>query len=133
MEKCATRFSIIRFMPNLFTGQFLNIGILLVSQKYSFIGCQIEKDPSKLRWVYKDLDLEVYQKSVNYFLSSFLDYKKSLDPKDPEDFLMVFDHFTKYKNELLNFSGTCYSFGGSPEEQLNRAFDLYIRGIKNDE
>ena len=60
-------YAIIRVVPRVERGEFVNVGVLLFAREQEFLGARIEADPKRLRSLAPDLDLGVVDRHLATF------------------------------------------------------------------
>jgi hypothetical protein len=60
-------YSIVRVVPRVERGEFLNVGVLLFSRELDFLGARLEVDEARLRALAPDVDLATVERHLAMF------------------------------------------------------------------
>jgi hypothetical protein len=70
MNKIACQYAIVRFSPFIETGEFANVGIVMIAPKLHFFGFQLEmKRYARITRFFDNIDVNVYKKTLHNFKS----------------------------------------------------------------
>jgi len=62
-------YAIVRVVPRVERGEFLNVGVVLFGREQGFLGARFEIDPARLRSLAPDLDLATVERHLGTFQS----------------------------------------------------------------
>jgi len=66
MNKIACQYAIVRFTPFVETGEFANVGIIMMAPKHRFFGFELEtKRYGRITNFFEELDAKVYKKTLH--------------------------------------------------------------------
>lgn len=65
--KSSFDYAVIRVVPRVERGEFVNVGVVLLSREKAFLGCRIELDRERLLWLHPGVDVA----AVEQHLASF--------------------------------------------------------------
>lgn len=65
--ECAFSYAIVRVVPDLVRGEFLNVGVLLFARQHNFLGLRSELDEQRLRALAPDFDPQVAAAALHGF------------------------------------------------------------------
>jgi hypothetical protein len=100
-------YAILRYYHDAFTGEFLNIGVVVYSQEQRYLECRISRSRNRITKTFEDIGANHYQK-MKYSIEnavnaiSLLDFNKL--PSDIESLL--------HQNIMPHDDGSTLRFGG---------------------
>lgn len=124
-DKDVYEFAIIRVVPKVERGEFLNVGVILFSKKQNYIGMKYTIDQTKLSAFSKDLDideLQSYLQAWDAICKGKSDGGKIGELDLPERFRWL----TASKSTILQCSAVHPGLSLHPEEKLNDLFEKYV-------
>jgi hypothetical protein len=60
-------YAVIRVVPRVERGEFLNVGVVLFAREQEFLGARVELDAERLRWLAPDVDLALVGRHLATF------------------------------------------------------------------
>lgn len=135
--KLQCRYSIIRFTPHVETGEFANIGIILVAPKAGFLDFRVEtKRYARITSFFDTLEPEFYRNAVNALARELGRVRKMMPARDDKRPTMdvgspglatqLFSGITREREGLINFSEGRIVLSNDPRESLNKLFGHYV-------
>ena len=136
-DKLQCRYSIIRFMPHIETGEFANIGVILVAPRLGFLDFRIEtRRHARVTNFFDTLDSQIFRSSVASLVQELERVRKML-PKpnanqsridfgkaDPSAQLFV--EITRQREGIINFSSERVVLSDDPSSTLDDLFGYYV-------
>ena len=61
-------YAVIRVVPRVERGEFLNAGVILFSSELAFLGARVALDEARLRSLWSDVDLELVRQHLDAFI-----------------------------------------------------------------
>ena len=111
-------------MPFVETGEFANVGVLLVAPKNGYVNFKLDtKRTQRVTHFFEGLDVELYRKVIQ-------NLKEQLESKFeyPDNALMeTFVETVRAREAILRFSEPRMGLTPDPEAELNRIFNYYVR------
>ncbi|MGR2664300.1 DUF3037 domain-containing protein [Chromobacterium haemolyticum] len=129
MNKLACRYAIIQFMPYSETGEFANIGVVLVCPKTGYFDFRIEKRKyARITGFFEELDGCVYKNAIANFYAELARIKLTLGAVtiSPDELRAEFEHLVRPREAIVRFGGARVLVTDSPEVTLNQLFDYYV-------
>lgn len=127
MTKTTYQYAIIQFMPFVETGEFANVGILLIAPKTGFVDFKLDtKRTQRITQFFEGLDVELYRTVIQ-------NLKKQLEVNfvnevHPESRLAeIFKEIVRPRETILRFSEPRMGLTNDPKLELDRLFAHYIR------
>ena len=136
MNQIACQYAIIRFAPFIETGEFANIGIIMMSPKHRYYGFQLEiKRHGRITRFFDDIDSSVYRRTV-YNLKDELErvadllkphgFDKRLKHNDVDYSTELFNEITRTRETIIRFSEVRTILTSDPKIQLKELFSYYV-------
>ena len=119
-------YAVIRVVPRVEREEFCNIGVILFSKKAKFLQCRFFLDETRLRALYKDLDLE----ELKLYLHSFeliCRGSKQGGPIAQFDQPGRFRWLTATRSTILQSSKVHPGFCDEPEKALVELFEQLVK------
>ena len=127
MTKTTYQYAIAQFMPFVETGEFANVGILLVAPKTGFVDFKLDtKRTQRITQFFEGLDVELYRSVIQNLkkqLEISFEYKPYLDGSDLS---ATFKEIVRPRETILRFSEPRMGLTDDPEAELDQLFDYYI-------
>lgn len=131
------RYSIIRFTPHVETGEFANIGIILVAPKAGFLDFRVEtKRYARITSFFDTLEPEFFRNAVGALtreldrvrkmLPASNDRQPRMDLGSAEPFTRFFAEITREREGLINFSDSRVVLSDDPQKSLEKLFAHYV-------
>lgn len=135
MKKFACQYALLRFRPFVETGEFANVGIVLMAPEAGFFGFRLLKRYGRITQFFHQLDRKVYLEGRELFeeeLERFaaelrrlaLDGRKTLP--DLPLARNLFAELVRPREAMLQFAEQRLVLADKPEEKLGQLFDHYI-------
>ncbi|MCV0394355.1 MAG: DUF3037 domain-containing protein [Rhizobiaceae bacterium] len=136
-SKLQCRYSIIRFMPHIETGEFANVGIVLVAPQIGFLGSRLEaRRYGRITSFFDTVAPEYYRNAVGALQDELQRVKKLLPKVDrfqarldlgkDEPALVAFNDLTRLREGLVNFSAPRVVISEDPRRILDDLFGYYV-------
>jgi len=131
MNKLACRYAIIQFMPYTETGEFANVGIVLVCPKTGFFGFQLQtKRYARITAFFDELKSRVYTDTVRVFeqeLSRIQSYLSTLPQVEKAQIIRdTFAHLIHPREAMIRFGEERSLLVDSPEQAVQDLFRHYV-------
>ena len=136
MNKIACQYAIVRFTPFIETGEFANIGIVLISPKRRFFGFNLaSKRYGRITQFFKEINISVYKNTVNNLKDELERVTFNLEnhgfdnylPHDHVDYsINLFSELTRERETIVKFSKIRTILTDNPEQELKRLFEYYV-------
>lgn len=131
------RYSIVRFMPHIETGEFANIGIVLVAPKVGFFDFRIEtKRYGRITNFFDTLEPEFFRNAAGAMVRELERVRKMLPVLDErrlhmdmgwdEPFSRLFGEITRTREGIINYSDNRIVLSENPREALDKLFGHYV-------
>jgi hypothetical protein len=131
------RYAIVRFMPHVETGEFANVGVVLIAPKVSFFGFRVEtKRHARVTNFFDTLEPQFYRNAVRALVQELGRVKKMLpranDGYSRMDFglgdpvTQLFLEITRDREGLINFSDSRILLSEDPQQALDKLFGHYV-------
>lgn len=135
MKKFACQYALLRFRPFVETGEFANVGIVMMAPEARFFGFRLLKRYGRITQFFHQLDRKVYLEGRDLFkeeLDRFagelrrlaLDGRKTL-PDIPLA-RNLFTELVRPREAMLQFAEQRVVLADNPKEKLVQLFDHYI-------
>ena len=135
MNKLACQYALLRFRPFVETGEFANVGVVLLCPQGRFFGFKLLKKYGRITQFFHQLDSKVYLAGKARFveeLERFADHlrKNALDGRkraiDVPLLVGLFAELTRTRDSMLQFDERRVVLAGDPKAKLNELFDHYV-------
>jgi len=136
MNKIACQYAIVRFTPFVETGEFANVGIIMMAPKHRFFGFELEtKRYSRITHFFDDINAKVYRKTL-YNLKDEFDritctlnnhgFDKRLKANDIEFANGLFNEIVRTRETIIRFGDVRTVLTDKPKEKLKELFEYYV-------
>ncbi len=136
MKKIACQYAIVRFAPFIETGEFANIGIVIISPQHRFFGFSLAtKRYGRITRFFDEINAKVYKNTV-YNLKEELErvsdslknhgFDKRLKHNDIDYSTNLFNEITRERETIIRFSGIRTVLTDNPDLKLKELFDYYV-------
>lgn len=135
MKKFACQYALLRFRPFVETGEFANVGIVLMAPEAPFFGFRLLKRYGRITQFFHQLDRKVYLEGRDLFKED-LDRVAgklrhlSLDGRKTQADLTLarnlFGELVRPREAMLQFAEQRVVLADNPKEKLGLLFDHYI-------
>ena len=128
MERLACRYSVIQFLPYPETGEFANVGVLLVCEKTGLLDFRLEtKRTSRYTSFFRNLDAGLYR----YATKNLAEEMKRIRDLTAHGFkcdpTKAFDSLTHPRETILRFGTPRVVLTDDPVQELDDLFEHYVR------
>lgn len=136
MNKIACQYAIVRFSPFIETGEFANIGIIMIAPKHNYFGFQLAtKRFGRITRFFDDIDASVYRKTINNFKVEMKRIADTLNShsfhnhanSSSENFFNdIFNEITRSRETIIRFSDIRTVLANNPQGKLTELFEYYV-------
>lgn len=133
--KHACRYTIVRFMPYPETGEFANIGIVLMSPTAKYVGYKLIERVSRITAFFEELDANIFRKARKVYATELVRIAQSIERAFAEASMgpsaefanFAFRELVKPREGLVIAQGDRVVItDGHPSEKLEELFDHYV-------
>ncbi len=135
MNKLACQYALLRFRPFVETGEFANVGVVLLCPEGRFFGFKLLKKYGRITKFFHQLDSKVYVNSKALFIeelqrvgqhmrSNALDGRKRV--VDVPFAVNLFAELTRTRDAMLQFDERRIVLADDPKAKLNELYDYYV-------
>ncbi len=118
-------FSIIRMVPRVERGEYINIGVILFSKRQNFIGIRFHLDESRLRALSADIDLNEIQSHLEAW-KQICEGSSSAGKIATLPIHERFRFLTAPKSTVIQCSAVHPGRSDQPEKELDHLFAQYV-------
>lgn len=118
-------YAVIRVVPRVERGEFINVGIVLLCKGKQFLGCKITADTTKIRCICSRIDLDVVEQN----LVAFKDIVNGVATAGPIARLSPADRFrwlTSARSTIIQTSKVHPGLTGSEYAELERLYEELV-------
>jgi hypothetical protein len=135
MTKFACQYALLRFRPFAETGEFANVGIVLLAPEARFFGFRLLNRYGRITQFFKELDKKVYLNGRELFKEELERFaaqlrKLALDGRKtvPDVRLAVdlFAELVRHREAVLQFDERRVVLADDPKAKLNALYDFYV-------
>ncbi|HQA11921.1 MAG: DUF3037 domain-containing protein [Zoogloea sp.] len=135
MKKFACRYALLRFRPFVETGEFANVGVVLMAPDAGFFGYRLLTHYSRITRFFHQLDREVYLRGRGLFKQEVDRFAADLrrlalgDGHATVDLPLagqLFTEFVRPREAMLQFDDQRIALADDPQAKLDALFDHYI-------
>lgn len=136
MNKIACQYAIVRFAPFVETGEFANVGIIMMAPKQRFFGFELEtRRYGRITNFFEEIDAKVYRKTLNNLkeeLERTTDmlkthgFDKRLKTNDIEFANGLFNEIVRTRETIIRFGEVRTVLTDKPKEKLQELFEFYV-------
>lgn len=113
-----SEFFLVRYMPDLLKGEFVNIGVALVDAESSFAGVRFTQDWRRVRCMDADADVE-------YLAALEEELRKALRSAAELDRVFLFQKLPDWASNALQLTPMQGVITDSPQAELGRLLEMY--------
>ncbi len=135
MKKFACQYALLRFRPFVETGEFANVGIVMLAPGARFFGYRLLKRYGRITQFFHQLDRKVYltgrklfQEELDRFTGELR--RSALDGRKREPDLTLaknlFGELVRPREAMLQFDEQRIALADDPKAKLNALYDHYI-------
>lgn len=136
MNKVACQYAIIRFAPFVETGEFANVGIIMMAPTQRFFGFELElKRYGRITRFFGDVDANLYRKTL-YNLKDELErvagmlkvhgFDKHLKTNDIDFANGLFNEVVRTRETIVRFSDVRTVLADEPKKKIKELFAFYV-------
>lgn len=136
MKKIACQYAIVRFSPFIETGEFANIGIVIISPQNRFFGFNLAtKRYGRITQFFDEINAGIYKNTV-YNLKKELErvsrnlkdqgFDKRLSYNDIDYSTNLFNELTRTRETIIRFSEIRTVLTNNPNDTLKELFNYYV-------
>ena len=135
MNKLACQYALLRFRPFVETGEFANVGVVLLCPEGRFFGFKMLKKYGRITKFFHQLDSKVYLNGKALFIEELERFAMHLrgnaldDRKRVADVplaVQLFAELTRTRDAMLQFDERRVVLAADPKAKLNELFDHYV-------
>lgn len=129
INKLACRYSIVRFLPYQETGEFANVGIVLMCPETGYFDFKLQtRRYGRITDFFSELDSKVYQESVKLFKLELERLKAYAHEQciDIEQRRKLFSALTHPRQAIIKLTEARPRLSDSPERMLEQLFRYYV-------
>lgn len=135
MNKFACQYALLRFRPFVETGEFANVGVVLLSPEGRFFGFRLLKKYGRITQFFHQLDRKVYlegkalfQEELERFGAHIRQHALDGRKRTPDTTLAtgLFAELTRPRDAMLQFDERRVVLAEDPKAKLRELFDHYV-------
>lgn len=135
MKKFACQYALLRFRPFIETGEFANVGIIMMAPEARFFGFRLLKRYARITQFFHQLDRRVYLEGRELFKEELDRFagelrRLALDGRKAQPDLPLarnlFAELVRPREAMLQFAEQRVVLAENPKEKLGQLFDHYI-------
>lgn len=130
MKKYACQYAIVRFLPYLETGEFANVGVVMLCPDAGFFEFKLLKHVRRITAFFEELDAGIYRRAANDFnlelrrIRNWLTHQQGA--MDVELARHLFGELTRQREAMMRFDGVRVVLADDPVQQLDELFGHYV-------
>lgn len=136
MKKIACQYAIVRFAPFVETGEFANVGIVMMAPDSRYFGFELElKRYARITHFFEDVDARLYKKTL-YNLRGELErigdllkthgFDRRLKENDVDFARRLFAELVRPRETIVRFGQVRTALADDPEKKLKELFAFYV-------
>ncbi|HHL72549.1 MAG TPA: DUF3037 domain-containing protein [Bacteroidetes bacterium] len=136
MKKIACQYAIVRFAPFVETGEFANVGIVMMAQDSRYFGFELElKRYARITHFFEDVDARLYKKAL-YNVREELErigdllkahgFDRRLKENDVDFAQRLFAELVRPRETIIRFGQVRTALADDPEKKLKELFAFYV-------
>ena len=136
MKKIACQYAIVRFAPFVETGEFANVGIVMMAPDFRYFGFELElKRYARITHFFEDVDARLYKKTL-YNLREELErigdllktygFDRRLKENDVDFARRLFAELVRPRETIVRFGQVRTVLANNPEKKLKELFAFYV-------
>lgn len=131
MKKFACQYAIVRFLPYLETGEFANVGIVMLCPEAGFFDFRMLARGRRITAFFDKLDAGIYRRAASDFKLELTRIRNWLAhqtdrPMDVELARHLFGELTRQREAMLRFDDVRVVLAADPAQQLEELFGHYV-------
>jgi hypothetical protein len=124
-EKQLFEYAIIRVVPRVERGEFLNVGVVLYCRKLNYLHCLYALDIAKLQAFYNKIDILQLQQYLNAF-QMIAEGHPDGGPISKLDTASRFRWLTATRSTIIQTSQVHPAFCTEPQQALKKLFEEFV-------
>ena len=131
MKKYACQYAIVRFLPYLETGEFANVGIVMLCPDAGFFEFKLLKHVRRITAFFEELDAGIYRRAANDFKLELKRIRNWLahQPQNTMDVELarhLFAELIRPREAMMRFEGVRVVLADDPTQQFDELFGHYV-------
>ena len=131
MRKYACQYAIVRFLPYLETGEFANVGIVMLCPDAGLFEFKLLNRVRRITAFFEELDAGIYRRALKDFQHELQRVRKWLEPEgahgmDVELARHLFAELTRPREAMMRFDGMRVVLADDPAQQFDELFGHYV-------
>ena len=136
MSKIACQYAIVRFAPFVETGEFANVGIMMMAPKARYFGFKLETTRyARITRFFEGVEPKLYRETLGvvreemdrvHGVLKYHGFDKRRKAADPEFAQRLFTEVVRTRESIVRFSDTRVVLTDDPQEKLNQLFAFYV-------
>lgn len=133
MKKTLCQYAIVRFLPYLETGEFANVGIVLMCPETGYFDFRLMTHIRRITAFFEELDAGIYRRARADFQKELKRIQALLAPEDGthgfadvELARHLFAELTRPREVMMRFDGARAVFADDPAHELDARFAHYV-------
>ncbi|QHJ00558.1 DUF3037 domain-containing protein [Xylophilus rhododendri] len=133
MNRLPCQYALLRFRPFVETGEFANVGVVLIAPQARYFGFRLLKRVGRITHFFHQLDRRIYLDAREMMEKELRRFKDELDrtafvtqaaPAPLAD--LLFSELTRTRDAMLQFDEPRMLLAHDPAEKLDDLFDCYV-------
>lgn len=131
MKKFACQYAIVRFLPYLETGEFANVGVVMLCPEAGLFEFRLLRHVRRITSFFEELDAGIYRRAANDFKLELRRIHKWLDDNQGNAMdvglaRQFFAELTRPREALMRFDGVRVVLAADPAQQFEELFGHYV-------
>lgn len=131
MKKFACQYAIVRFLPYLETGEFANVGIVMMCHDAGYFDFKMLTRVRRITSFFEELDAGIYRRATKDFKLELKRISNWIDPnqrntRDDELARHLFAELTRPREAMIRFDNVRVVLSDDPAQQLEDLFGHYV-------
>ncbi len=133
MKRFACRYAIVQFLPYAETGEFANVGIVLLCPEQGYFGYRLQdtRHTKRITAFFERLDRTVYVRALKFFQEELARVKAILDNEifpraDAEASRQLFTALTHAREAIVRIAPTRAILTADPAQEVDALFGRYV-------
>lgn len=122
----AFRYALLRFLPFVETGEFANVGVVLIGASDRYFDFMLLKQRTRVVNFFELKGNKVFQRGLKNVGNDLDRIKTQLRHADPRTVNLMFDEVTRYREAVFRFDKPRALLADDAEQALKNLFDRYI-------
>lgn len=131
INKYACQYAIVRFLPYLETGEFANVGIVMLCPDAGLFEFRLLRHIRRITSFFEELDAGIYRRAANDFKQELKRIGNWLDPKkenriDADLARHLFAELTRPREAMMRFDAVRVVLADDPVQKFDELFGHYV-------